>query len=36
MKQYMANGNFSRANATVTANASLAFVGNIDVSLQRS
>lgn len=33
MKQYMANGNFSRANATVTANASLAFVGNIDVSV---
>jgi ATP-dependent Lon protease len=33
MKQYMANGNFSRANATVTANASLAFVGNIDVAI---
>ena len=33
MKQYMANGNFSRANATVTANASLAFVGNIDDSV---
>ena len=33
MKQYMANGNFSRANATVTANASLAFIGNIDDSV---
>jgi ATP-dependent Lon protease len=30
MKQYMANGNFSRANANITANASMAFVGNID------
>jgi len=29
MKQYMANGNFTRST-TVTANASLAFVGNID------
>jgi ATP-dependent Lon protease len=30
MKQYLANGNFSRANANITANASMAFVGNID------
>jgi len=29
----MANENFSRANATVTANASLAFIGNIDDSV---
>ena len=29
MKQYMANGNFTRTT-TVTANASMAFVGNID------
>lgn len=34
MKQYMANGNFTRANATVTANASLAFIGNIDDSVE--
>lgn len=34
MKQYMANGNFTRANATVTANASLAFIGNIDDSIE--
>jgi ATP-dependent Lon protease len=32
MKQYMANGNFTRST-TVTANASLAFVGNIDDSI---
>ncbi len=32
MKQYMANGNFTRST-TVTANASLAFVGNIDDSV---
>ncbi|MBE7502036.1 MAG: BREX system Lon protease-like protein BrxL [Verrucomicrobiales bacterium] len=34
MKQYMANGNYTRANATVTANASLAFIGNIDDSVE--
>lgn len=33
MKQYMANGNFTRSTSTVTANASLAFVGNIDDSV---
>ena len=33
MKQYMANGNFTRS-ATVTANASMAFVGNIDDSIE--
>jgi ATP-dependent Lon protease len=33
MKQYMANGNFNRGGSTVTANASLAFVGNIDDSV---
>jgi ATP-dependent Lon protease len=33
MKQYMANGNFTRST-TVTANSSLAFVGNIDDSVQ--
>lgn len=33
MKQYMANGNFTRST-TVTANASLAFVGNIDDSIE--
>ena len=33
MKQYMANGNFTRSTSTVTANASLAFVGNIDDSI---
>lgn len=33
MKQYMANGNFTRTT-TVTANASLAFVGNIDDSVE--
>ena len=33
MKQYMANGNFTRST-TVTANASLAFVGNIDDSVE--
>jgi len=32
MKQYMANGNFTRST-TVTANASMAFVGNIDDSV---
>lgn len=34
MKQYMANGNFTRATSNVTANASLAFVGNIDDSVE--
>jgi len=34
MKQYLANGNFSRANANVTANASMAFVGNIDDAIE--
>ena len=34
MQQYMANGNFTRPH-TVTANASLVFVGNIDDSIQR-
>lgn len=34
MKQYMANGNFTRASATVTAAASMAFVGNIDDSVE--
>lgn len=34
MKQYMANGNFTRSTSTVTANASLAFVGNIDDSIE--
>ena len=33
MKQYMANGNFTRSTSSVTANASLAFVGNIDDSV---
>jgi len=33
MKQYMANGNFTRGTSAVTANASLAFVGNIDDSI---
>lgn len=33
MKQYMANGNFSRG-MTITANSSLAFVGNIDDSVE--
>src|ERR1035437_10369173 len=33
MKQYMANGNFNRGT-TVTANASLALVGNIDDSVE--
>ncbi|MHB1309292.1 MAG: BREX system Lon protease-like protein BrxL [Limisphaerales bacterium] len=33
MKQYMANGNFTRST-TVTANASLAFIGNIDDSIE--
>jgi len=33
MKQYMANGNFTRSSSSVTANASLAFVGNIDDSV---
>jgi ATP-dependent Lon protease len=33
MKQFMANGNFTRST-TVTANASLAFVGNIDDSVE--
>ncbi len=30
MKQYMANGNFTRGSATVTASASMVFLGNID------
>ena len=34
MQQYMANGNFTRPH-TVTANASLVFVGNIDDSIQK-
>jgi len=34
MKQYMANGNFTRSTSNVTANASLAFVGNIDDSIE--
>lgn len=34
MKQYMANGNFTRSTSNVTANASLAFVGNIDDSVE--
>jgi len=33
MKQYMANGNFTRST-TVTANASMAFIGNIDDSIE--
>jgi ATP-dependent Lon protease len=33
MQQYMANGNFTRPH-TVTANASLVFVGNIDDSIE--
>jgi ATP-dependent Lon protease len=34
MKQYMANGNFNRGGSTVNAGASLAFVGNIDDSIE--
>lgn len=34
MKQYMANGNFTRSTSNVTASASLAFVGNIDDSIE--
>lgn len=34
MKDYMANGRFSRGPAEITANASLAFVGNIDDSIE--
>jgi ATP-dependent Lon protease len=34
MKQYMANGNFTRGSASVTANASMVFLGNIDDSVQ--
>src|SRR6266516_1323830 len=34
MKQYMENGNFHRGGSTVTANASLAFVGNVDDSVE--
>ncbi len=34
MKDYMANGRFSRGPAEVIANASLAFVGNIDDSIE--
>lgn len=33
MKQYMANGNFNRGGSSVTANASLAFIGNVDDSV---
>ena len=33
MKQYMANGNFTRSTSSVTANASMAFIGNIDDSI---
>jgi ATP-dependent Lon protease len=34
MKDYMANGRFSRGPAEIIANASLAFVGNIDDSIE--
>ena len=34
MKQYLANGNFTRSSSTVTANASMAFIGNIDDSIE--
>jgi len=34
MKQNMANGNFNRSGSTVTANSSLAFVGNVDDSVE--
>jgi len=34
MKQYMANGNFTRSTSAVTAAASLAFIGNIDDSVE--
>lgn len=34
MKQYMANGNFTRGTSAVSANASMAFVGNIDDSVE--
>src|ERR1700733_1029460 len=34
MKQYMANGNFNRGGSTVTANASLAFVGKVNDSVE--
>jgi ATP-dependent Lon protease len=34
MKQYMANGNFNRGGSSVTANASLVFIGNIDDSIE--
>lgn len=34
MKQYMANGNFTRSTSAVTANASMAFIGNIDDSIE--
>lgn len=34
MKQYMANGNFTRGSASVTANASMVFLGNIDDAVQ--
>ncbi len=34
MKDYMANGRFSRGPAEITANASLVFVGNIDDSIE--
>ena len=34
MKQYLANGNFTRTNSTVTANASMAFIGNLDDSVE--
>jgi ATP-dependent Lon protease len=35
LKDYMANGRFSRATAEVIANASLAFVGNIDYAIEQ-
>ncbi|KIH76254.1 ATP-dependent Lon protease [Geoalkalibacter ferrihydriticus] len=34
MKQYMANGNFTRSSSMVTASASLAFIGNIDDAIE--
>ncbi|HRZ35714.1 MAG TPA: BREX system Lon protease-like protein BrxL, partial [Candidatus Paceibacterota bacterium] len=34
MKDYMANGRFSRGPAEIIANASLAFIGNIDDSIE--
>ena len=34
MKQYMANGNFTRGSSAVAANASMVFIGNIDDSVE--